>query len=797
MRSALFADFRHAVRGLFRRPAFSLVLMATLAVGIGANVAMFTVVNGVLLEPLPYPHADRLMWVWSLTPGGQRNTTSALDYVDYRKADAFTDLAVVGVFPRELVVTGGDGPEVVVGRQASWNLFRMLGVKPALGRTFVAADEADGAMPVVLSYGLWQRRWGGSPSVIGRSVTLDGAPYEVVGVMPADFKPPRPAELWYPMRLSYGSARGRANRNYNVLGRLRDGVTLDVARAELQSIAAGLAQTYPEANDGWGVTVQPMHDVYVGRLRDTLWLLMGAVGLVLLVTCANLAALVLARSTGRRGEVAVRRALGASRARVARLLLAESVVVALVGGALGLWLAQGLLAGLGAVGAGALPRLASIQMNGNVLIFAVVVSVVTGLLFGLAPALRSPGGDLVSGLREAARSTTGGHRLQSALVVGQVALSVVLLVGAVLLLRSFAEVRGVDLGFRPAGVLTAQVRLPASSYGQQRPPSLFWNEALARINALPGVTGAGTVDYLPTTAGGGPFNEVWPADQPAPPPSEQKGAVRRIVSPGYFAAMGIPLLRGRDFAATDTRQSAPVAIVSRQFADDIFGGVDPVGRALFVWDQAWQIIGLVDDVKLGSLEDDARATFYLGALQVEPTRAVFVVHTTGTSAALAPVLRRAVRQIDPDVPVTDMASMDAVVTGALAGTRFRTLLLGSFAAVALLLAALGLYGVLAYFVGQRTHELGIRMALGAGRGQLLASVLSRGLALAGAGVALGLVGALLAGRLLRGLLFGVGTNDGTTLLVTCLVLAGVALAASFLPAWRATRVDPVSCLRSE
>ncbi|MEJ2186544.1 MAG: ABC transporter permease [Gemmatimonadota bacterium] len=796
MGPALLSDLRYAIRGLFRRPVFSLVLVSTLAVGIGANAAMFTVVNGVLLEPLPYPHANQLMWVWSLTPGGQRNTTSALDYLDYRKADAFTDLAVVGVFPRDLVVTGGDGPEVVVGRQASWNLFRMLGVKPALGRTFVAADEADGATPIVLSYALWQRHWGGAPSVVGRSVTLDGAPYEVVGVMPADFRPPRPAELWIPMRLSYGSAQGRANRNYNVLGRLRDGVTPDAAQAELQSIAAGLAETYPGADDGWGVRVQHMHDVYVGSLRGTLWLLMGAVGLVLLVTCANLAAMVLARSTGRRGEVAVRRALGASQAGVARLLLIESIVVALAGGALGLWLAQGLVAGLGAVGAGALPRLASIQLNGIVLLFTGIVSVVTGLLFGLAPALRSPGDDLVAGLREAARSTTGGG-LQSALVVGQVALSVVLLVGAGLLLRSFTEVRRVDLGFRPAGVLTAQVRLPSSSYGPQRPPSLFWNEALARINALPGVTGAGTVDYLPTTAGGGPFNEVWPADQPAPPPSEQKGAVRRIVSPGYFAAVGIPLLRGRDFAVTDTRQSAPVAIVSRRFADDIFGGADPVGRALFVWDQPWQIIGLVDDVKLGSLESEARATFYLPMLQVEPTRATLVVHTTGKPAALAPALRNAVGQVDPDAPLSDVASMDAVVAGALDSNRFRTILLGSFAGVALLLAALGLYGVLAYFVGQRTHELGIRMALGAGRNRLLASVLRRGLALAGTGVALGLVGALLAGRLLRGLLFGVGTNDGTTLVVTCIVLAGVALAASFLPAWRATRIDPANCLRSE
>jgi putative ABC transport system permease protein len=796
MGPALLSDLRYAIRGLFRRPVFSLVLVSTLAVGIGANAAMFTVVNGVLLEPLPYPHANQLMWVWSLTPGGQRNTTSALDYLDYRKADAFTDLAVVGVFPRDLVVTGGDGPEVVVGRQASWNLFRMLGVKPALGRTFVAADEADGATPIVLSYALWQRHWGGAPSVVGRSVTLDGAPYEVVGVMPADFRPPRPAELWIPMRLSYGSAQGRANRNFNVLGRLRDGVTPDAAQAELQSIAAGLAETYPGADDGWGVRVQHMHDVYVGSLRGTLWLLMGAVGLVLLVTCANLAAMVLARSTGRRGEVAVRRALGASQAGVARLLLIESIVVALAGGALGLWLAQGLVAGLGAVGAGALPRLASIQLNGIVLLFTGIVSVVTGLLFGLAPALRSPGNDLVAGLREAARSTTGGG-LQSALVVGQVALSVVLLVGAGLLLRSFTEVRRVDLGFRPAGVLTAQVRLPSSSYGPQRPPSLFWNEALARINALPGVTGAGTVDYLPTTAGGGPFNEVWPADQPAPPPSEQKGAVRRIVSPGYFAAVGIPLLRGRDFAVTDTRQSAPVAIVSRRFADDIFGGADPVGRALFVWDQPWQIIGLVDDVKLGSLESEARATFYLPMLQVEPTRATLVVHTTGKPAALAPALRNAVGQVDPDAPLSDVASMDAVVAGALDSNRFRTILLGSFAGVALLLAALGLYGVLAYFVGQRTHELGIRMALGAGRNRLLASVLRRGLALAGTGVALGLVGALLAGRLLRGLLFGVGTNDGTTLVVTCIVLAGVALAASFLPAWRATRIDPANCLRSE
>ncbi|MEJ2217392.1 MAG: ABC transporter permease [Gemmatimonadota bacterium] len=797
MRPAFLSDLRYAIRGLFRRPMYSLVLVATLAVGIGANAAMFTVVDGVLLEPLPYPHADRLVWVWSLTPRGQPNTTSALDYVDYRRASSFTDLATVGVFPRRLVVTGGEGPEVVVGRQASWNLFRMLGVKPLLGRTFVAADEADGPMPIVLSYGLWQRRWGGSPSVVGRSVTLDGAPYEVVGVMPADFRPPRPAELWYPMRMSYGSAQGRANRNYNVLGRLRDGVTPEAAQAQLQSIAKGLAETYPDANEGWSVGVRPMQDVYVGGIRNALWLLMGAVGLVLLVTCANLAALVLARSTGRRGEVAVRRALGASDGRVVGLLLMESVVVALAGGALGLLLARVLLSGLSAVGAGALPRLATVQLDGSVLLFTLLVSVATGLLFGLAPALWSRRADLVEGLREAARGATGGHRLQSALVVGQVALSVVLLVGAGLLFRSFAEVRNVDVGFRPAGVLTAQVRLPAASYGQQRSPSLFWDDALARVRALPGVMGAGTVDYLPTTAGGGPYNEVWPADQPAPASSEQKGAVRRIVSPGYFATMGIPLLRGRDFAVTDTRESTPVAIVSRRFADDIFDGADPVGRSLFVWGQAWQIVALVGDVKLGSLEDDARATFYLAAPQVRPSSGILVVRTAGDPAALAPALRNVVHQVDADVPLSAVATMDAVVDSSLSGNRFRTLLLGSFAVIALLLAALGLYGVLAYFVGQRTHELGIRMALGAGKTQLLAEVLGRGLALAGTGVAVGLAGALLAGRLLRGLLFGVGASDAATLAATCLVLAAVALAASFLPAWRATRVDPVSCLRAE
>jgi putative ABC transport system permease protein len=795
-------DLRLALRGLRKRPLLSLIIVATLAVGIGANAAMYSVVDSVLLEPLPYPDADELAWVSGRTPEGRRNTISAESYVDYREsATSFEDLAAHLTFREEYVMTSGDEPEVLVGTEASWNLFRTLGATAVVGRGFVPEDEEDSApQVVVLSHGLWQRRFGGEREVVGRGIVLDGTPYEIVGVMSRVADVPSSADLWRPLRMSDPMAQGRGNNNFRVLGRLAEGVTLQQADAEMKGIATGIAERFPDTFQGWSVSVESLHSVVVGGVRGILWLLMGAVALVLLVTCANLAALLLARATGREGEVAVRMALGASRTDIMRQLLTETVVVAVVGGALGLLLAEGLVGALRTLGTGSLPRLGGVGLDGSALAFTVAISVITGVLFGLAPAVRAPRLALVDALKEGRghRSGTGSQRLQGALVMGQVALSLVLLLGAGLLLRSFQELRRVELGFGPEGVLTAEVRLPAESYGEDRPPAIFWDGALERIQALPGVRSASVVSALPVLGGFGPWNYMWAEGQEPATPAERQGAARRLVAPRYFETMGIPLLRGRDFTSEDGGASPLVTVISRSAAETFFPDQDPVGQGLMLWDQRWEVVGVVGDVPLSDLGRELFPAVYLAIRQIPwATGATLAIRTETDPNALAPALRRAVREVEPDAPVEELATMASLISASLATDRLRTLLLASFAALALLLAALGIYGILAYFVSQRTHELGVHMALGADRGDLLRSVLRRGLLLAAVGITVGLVTGIGLSRLLQGMLFGVGPLDPPTFVAVPVILMGVALLASLVPAWRATRVNPVDSLRGE
>lgn len=797
----LLPNLRFAVRAMGTRPLFSLVVVATLALGIGANAAMFTVVEGVLLEPLPYPDADRLVWVWGITSDGDRNTISAESYQDYQASSrSFRDLAATSVFPDEYVLTGGDAPQVALGTMVSWNLFRALGTEPLLGRGFAPDDEQEGSPDVVvLSNRLWHARYGGAPDVVGGTIVLDGTPRTIVGVMPPEADLFGRTDIWEPLRMSAGMATGRGNNNFRLFGRLEDGVTLAQASAEMKALAAGVAERFPDLFEGWTVDLVPLHEVFVGDVRATLWLLMGAVGLVLLVTSANLAALMLARSEDRRREVAVRLAMGASRARVVEQLLTESVVMAVAGGLLGLGLARALLAGLGTVGPGSLPRLETVGLDAGTLLFTAVVSLGTGILFGLAPAVQVPRLPLVETLKEAGgpRGRRSAHRAQSVLVVAQVAFSVVLLAGAGLLLRSFQELRSVELGIDPVGVLTAQVRLPASEYGPERPPSVFWEAALERVRALPGVESATVAGGLPVIGGTGPWNYAWAEGHEPATPAERRGATRRLAAPGYFETFGIPL-EGRGFTTADREDGLPVVIISRSAAETFFPGENPIGQGLIVWGTRFEVVGVAGDVMVGGPGGDYAPIFYLALHQMPfATSGTLVLRTAIDPEALALELRKALRVVDPNAPIEEIRTMASLVEGTLATDRLRTLVLGAFAAAALLLSALGLYGVLATFVGQRTHEMGVRMALGAGHGQVMTTVLTRGLALAGTGLALGVALALAAARLLRGMLFGIGALDLRAFAWTIAVLALAALAAALAPALRATRVDPVESLRAE
>ena len=798
-------DLRYALRSLIRRPLFSLILISILAIGLGANTAMFSVVDSVLLEPLPYPDADQLVWMWGLTPELRNNTLAALDYMDYREqSSSFEHLAAFSIWQERYVVTGDIEPEVLVGAATSWNLFRTLGIEPILGRGFVLGDE-DPTLgnPVVLSHELWQRRFGRDPKILGRTVSLEGNAYEVVGVMPEGFAFPNWAELWRPMRMSEPQAEGRRNSNFRIIGRMKSEVTIEQADAELVALHAGLAEQFPDVKEGWSVKLVPLEDVVVGNVRGVLWILLGAVVLVLLVACANVAALLLARATGRQGEMAVRVALGASRGRVIRQLLTESIVTALIGGTLGIALAAAILRGLARMGTEAVPRQATIEFDQTALVFTLIVSLASGVLFGLAPALRASRLQLVEALKDGHRGNrdAGGSRLQAGLVVGQVGLSLVLLVGSALLIRSFVTLQSEELGFDPEGVLTADLRLSEAEYGEDTVhPYLFYQAALERVEALPGVESAGITTELPVEGGFGPYHGVYAEGRPPATEAEQIPAVRRSVSPGYFEAMGISLLRGRTLRDSDVNDAPLVAVISRSLADTLFPSEDPIGQSVvYPWDPPvlFEVVGVVGDVRLADLDDDMFSTIYWAIGQHERLNAKLVAKTSGDPSALAPALRAAIRDIGPNVPITSIRPMSDVISTSLAQNRFRTIVFGAFAAVAILLAALGLYGVLAQLVGRRTHELGVRMVLGADRLDILNRVLAQGTKLTLAGLALGLAGAAATTRVIKGMLFGVESLDPETFVGATAFLGVVALAAALLPAWRATRVDPADSLRSE
>lgn len=799
-------DLRYTVRLLMRAPGFAAVAVCALALGIGANTAIFTVVNSVLLRPLGFHDPDRLVMVWenSRQHNQPRNVISPGNYRDWREQS--------GVFERMSLIldgtanlTGTGEPEEIRMQMVEPEFFPLLGAQAAYGRVFTQDDaEIRDFRVVILSHSLWLRKFGGDPGVVGRSINLDGRPQTIVGVMPASLPfVGRKTDVWTAMKLDPGrDYRKRAGRYARCLARLKPGVTLEQAQTEMTGIASRLELTYPEFDKNWGVTVLSLRDQIVGGVQTSLLIFQGAVGFVLLIACANVANLLLARATSRRREIAIRLSLGANRVRVIRQLLTESVLLAVAGGAIGLVLARWGITALQAAGPRNLPRLDEVTLDWRAFAFTAAISLFTGILFGLAPALTGGRGRLHEALRAGSGTTASGRilSLRSAFVALQVALALVLLAGAGLLVRSFVNLQSVDPGFQPHNVLTAGVSLPYAGYTDAAQRVAFFREAVARLQQLPGVKAASAITFLPFSgpAAATGFNVV---GRPQPKPGEVPVTEVRIVHPDYFRTMGIPLRRGRIFNMDEYRAGTPRAfVVSETLARKEFPNEDPLGRQLVVsmGDQTpGVIVGVVGDIKYNTLDGEVRPMVYYSHPQLPMSFMTLVVRTEGEPMGMANAVQRVVHQMNPLQPISDVESMDDLIARSVAQPRFQMALLTVFAAAALLLAAVGIYGVMSYSVSQRTAEIGVRMALGADAGDVMGMVLGQGIAVAGVGLAVGLAASLWLTRLLKSLLFEVVPTDAATYVAVAFAMGLVAVLACYLPARRAMRVDPLVALRWE
>ena len=808
----LLQDLRFAVRGLRKHPGFAFVAIVTLALGIGANTAVFSVVDASLLKPLPYREPDRLVHLWELRLERQfpRSEASYPDYLDFVAATSTLEEIAGYAGGGSMTMTGDGRPERLSGLRVTANFFDVLGVDPALGRLFDPRDEAAGGERlVVIGHDLWQRRFGADPSVVGRSVVLGGTPHTIAGVLPKGFHfaRSRDAEIWTPLVPSTDERERRRFRWLNLVGRLAPGATVAQAEAELDAVARRLGELYPESNAGSEVEVVPLRDELVGSVRPLLAILLGAVGLVLLIACANVANLLVARSAARRREMAVRRALGASSGRIARQLLVEGTVLALAGGAAGaLWTQWGVLLLVGAIPEpllASMPYLRDLSVDARALGFALAISLATGLLFSLAPAFYATGFDLHESLKERA-ATAGGERarLRAALVVSEVALSLVLLVGAGLMIQSLARLLATDPGFETERLLTFQISLPGERYGEPARVEALHQGLLARIAAIPGVRGAASTDKLPLSGGGGTGSFTVQGVATAPADLEYE-ANMRTVSSEYFRVMEIPLVAGRPFEDRDRVESAPVVVVNRALAKRLAPDGDVVGaRVVFSFDKQRaprEIVGVVGDENLTGLDAEITPIAYTPYLQDLLPYWSAVVRTTGDPDALAATVEREVGALDADLPAYAVAPMERLIADAPSTflRRYPALLIGALAIVALALSVVGIFGVVSYSVSQRTREIGIRVALGAGRREILGMVLRQGVALVAAGVAIGTVVALVGSRFLSSLLFGISPSDPATYVSVALLLGAVALLACYVPALRATRVDPMVALREE
>jgi predicted permease len=797
-------DVRVALRGLLKSPGFAAAVILIPAVGIGAVTVMFSALWGVVLRPLPFREPGRLVWAEATTNTGQRNSVSALDFFDYQaQCPAFASLAARSVWQPGCVVTGRSEPERVASIKVSGNFFQTLGCPLLHGRSFSPAEGvAGGPNAVIVSHAYWQRRLGGELGIVGQAMTIDGTVCIVVGVLPEGFSYPNDVDLFFPLQRGGGEESGRGNNNFFMIGRLADGVDLQQAQAQMDVVAARISAADPKEKGGWGATLVPLHEHFVGQVRPLMVLLMGATTLLLLIACANLSSLLAARVMSRRGELAIRLSLGAPTWTLARQLLTESLVVAGTGAALGTGLAALGIRAVKVFGPANLPRLQEIGIGAPVLGVAIAATALTALLSGVVTVFHGVRVDILSSLRGGGRATEGRQRLllRRTLVAVQVALSLVLLIVTGLLLRSAVLLQQVEPGFRPEGLLTFDVQLPFAGEADPQRPQRFAG-LLGRIRALPGVVDAAGADQFPPF--GGPYNGVHRADRPPQSSADLLPATRRAVTERFFETMGIPLLKGRGFSPADGPAAPLVTVVSQTLAHRLFPGEDPIGRILKLpWGDngvPLEIIGVVGDVRDFGLAADFRPAFYLSIRQqlVGFDTLRLVIRCSGQPTALVPSVRAAIREMEKDAPLFRVGTMPEWLTGTMATRRFSSSLLSAFAVVATALAAAGLFGLMSYSVTQRTHEIGIRMALGAPVGSILSLVVRQGLLLTLAGIVVGLGGGLAATRLVAGQLYGVSPTDVGTFLLASLVLAGSAFIAALLPALRATRIRPMEALRAE
>jgi putative ABC transport system permease protein len=795
---------RYAFRSLARTPGFTTATVLVLGIGVGAVSLMFSTLNTVVLQPLPFRDPGRLVWLWSLTPSGSENSTSFLDYQDYRDGTSgFESLAAYMVFTQAQILTGGSEAERVSIHRVTANLFSTLGAAPQLGRGFRPDEEQTGGDQVaILSQSFWQRRFGADPAAVGSRLVVDGHSVEIVGVMPRGFDYPAGTDLWLPVERTAVYASGRGNNNFFVLGRLRRGVSIEQAQAQLDGVARQIATAYPDSNQGWGAKVVSLHERYFGAARASLLTLMLIVSLVPLVACANVASLFLARSLSRRTELATRLALGASRGKLIQLLVTESLVVALAGGAVGLVLAYQGGEALRLLAPAALPRLDAIKVDGAVLVFTLIVSLMLVPLFSILPALRGTDIGIAEELRAGSGRVVRRSGVRKTLVVAQVALSMILLFESGLLLKSFLNLQRIDPGFQPDNLLSFQMQLPVYKYESPAQLRQAWDAARQRLGVLPGVRAVGAIDRLPFV-GRGPWNEVWAKGRPPVNIASARGATRRFATEGFFAAMGIALRAGRVFEPADGRGDVLVTVINETLAREFFPGEEPVGRSLMLpWDDPpleLHVVGVTADVSELGAGADPTPTFYLPiGLNRQPTLSM-LVRTASEPLALLPAVRQALREVDPDIPLSQVTTMSARFASTLTQPRFRTTLVATFALVSLALTAIGLYGVLAYIVRQRSREIGIRLALGADRGTVRLFVVLQGMGLVAWGCAIGTVAGLVAARVLssRNWLFDVGSADPVILVAVLVFLVLVALSACLVPAHQAAGTNPAEVLRAE
>ena len=808
----LLQDFRYAIRTMASNRAFTAVALFVLALGIAANTVIFSVVNAVLLRALPFPDADRIVMVFESDL--QRHTEEAVaaaNFIDWRdQSQVFESIATYR--EESFNLTGADRPERVAGVISTAGLFPALAMKPILGRVFQSDDENRGIGRVaVISRSLWERRFGADPNVQGQKLIANGEPLTVIGVMPGEFKFPEQAELWIPPKQvvpehvltpNVNMATNRDSHYLAAVARVKPGISLAQAKTDIDAVAARMAEQDPANNSGRGAKLMPLREHEVGDIRATLLVLFGAVGFVLLIACANVANLLLARATTRQKEIAIRTALGASRSRLVRQLLTESVVLSIVGGGLGLLLAMWGIHSLVAILPASIHGAKDIGLDGTVLAFVLIVSLATGLLFGLVPAMQATKSDLNESLKEGGRGGTAGarrNRARGLLVVSEIALSLVLLIGAGLMIRSFIRLEQVNPGFDARNVLTMRLSLPSAQYSELRKRASFFQQVIARIQSVPGVESAAAISRLPLTPGNsgrGLTIEGFQSDASGNGPN----ADYRVISPEYFKTMGISLIKGRVFTERDNTQASDAVIVNRTLAERFFAGEDPLGKRMSIGskdDPMMQVVGVVEDVRHFGLDSQARPEFYV-PYEKDPWPFMTIVVRGGSDPkSLAGAMRSEVWAVDGDLPIPDIRTIDQLLSDSVARRRFNMLLLAIFGGVALVLAAVGIYGVMSYSVTQRSHEIGIRMALGANQSDVLKLVVGQGMTLALIGVGIGLTAAFALTRVMASLLFSVGATDPLTFAVISVLLTGVALGACFVPARRATKVDPMIALRYE